>query len=112
MIRPSRNHPGYWAFLLHRMSGLALVLFLPAHFLVLGQALNRSAFEDAIAWTERPLVKFGEWAIVVALALHMAGGIRLLVLELFSWSEGQKARIAASIGITVLFGGILALGLI
>jgi len=112
MIRPSRKHPGWWAFLLHRLSGLALVLFLPAHFLVLGQALNESAFDAAIAWTNQPLVKFGEWGIVVLLALHMTGGVRLLALEFLPWSEGNKARIAASLGLALLFGGALALGLV
>lgn len=112
MIRPSRNHSGYWAFLLHRLSGLALVLFLPAHFFVLGTALNEAAFADVIAWTDRPLVKLGEWGIVVLLALHMTGGIRLLALEFLPWSEGQKARIAASLGVALLFGAALALGLV
>ena len=55
MIHPGRNKPGYLAFLLHRLSGLALVLFLPAHFLVLGMALNESAFDAAIAtWITWP----------------------------------------------------------
>ncbi len=112
MIRPSRNHPGYWAFLLHRLSGLALVLFLPAHFLVLGMALNEAAFDAAINWTSLPLVKFGEWGIVVLLTLHMTGGIRLLALEFLPWSEGNKARIAASLGVALLFGAGLALGLV
>ena len=112
MIRPSRNHPGYWAFLLHRLSGLALVLFLPAHFFVLGLALNEAAFDGAIAWTDRPLVKFAEWGIVVLLALHMTGGIRLLALEFLPWSEGQKTRMAAGLGLALLFGAALALGLV
>ena len=112
MMRPSRNHPGYWAFLLHRLSGLALLLFLPAHFLVLGLALDEAALDAAIAWTDRPLVKFGEWGIVLLLALHLTGGIRLLALEFLPWSEGQKARIAASLGLALLFGGAFALGLV
>jgi fumarate reductase subunit D len=111
MIRPHRNHPGYWAFLLHRLSGLALVLFLPVHFLVLGMALNDAAFDTAIAWTDEPLVKFGEWGIVVLLAAHLTGGVRLLALEFLPWSDAQKTRIAVSLGIALLFGGAFALGL-
>jgi len=49
---------------------------------------------------------------VVLLALHMTGGIRLLALEFLPWSEGNKARIALSIGAALLFSGALALGLI
>jgi fumarate reductase subunit D len=112
MIRPARNHPGYWAFLLHRLSGLALVLFLPVHFLVLGLALDAAALDGAIAWTARPLVKVGEWGIVVLLAAHMTGGVRLLMLEFLPWSDRQKTRIAVSLGLAALFGAAFALGLV
>ena len=30
----SRGHAGYWAFVVHRISGIALTLFLPLHFFV------------------------------------------------------------------------------
>jgi len=112
MIRPARNHPGYWAFLLHRLSGLALVLFLPAHFWVLGLALDAAALDGAIAWTAHPLVTFGEWGIVVLLAAHMTGGVRLLMLEFLPWSDRQKTRIAVSLGLAALFGAAFALGLV
>jgi len=112
MISPARNHPGYWAFLVHRLSGLALVLFLPAHFWVLGLALNEAALDGAISWTSQPLVKFGEWGIVVLLAAHLSGGLRLLALELLPWSDAQKTRIAVSLGIAALFGAAFALGLV
>lgn len=112
MIRPHRNHPTYWAFLLHRLSGLVLVLFLPAHFLVLGVALNEAAFADAIAWTGHPLVKLGECGLVILLAAHMTGGIRLLALELLPWSDAQKTHIAVGLGVALLFGGAFALRLV
>ena len=112
MIAAHRNHTAFWAFLLHRLSGLALVLFLPAHFLFLGTALDEATFGGVIAWAQAPLVKAGEWGIVVLLAAHMTGGIRLLALEFLPWSEGQKARIAIGIGASLAFGGALALGLV
>lgn len=40
MMRAHRNHAGWWAALLHRLSGLALAIFLPLHFLALGTALG------------------------------------------------------------------------
>ena len=112
VIAPHRNHPAYWAFLLHRLSGLALVLFLPAHFLVLGLALDETSFGGFIAWTENPLVKLGEWGLVILLAAHMTGGLRLLALEFLPWSDGQKARIAVSLGAALAVGGAFALGLL
>ena len=43
MIRPHRTHPLWYAFILHRVSGALLALFLPAHFWVLSMALNEAA---------------------------------------------------------------------
>ena len=43
----ARSHPAWWAFLVHRLSGLALAAFLPLHFWALGQALHGEAALDA-----------------------------------------------------------------
>ena len=94
----ARNHPAYWAFVAHRVSGLALALFLPAHFYVLGLALDAEAFGSAIAWTADPLVKLMETLLVGGLAVHLAGGLRLLALEFLPWSQAQKTRIALAFG--------------
>ena len=42
MIRPHRTHPLWFAFLLHRLSGLGLALFLPIHFYMLSLAISAS----------------------------------------------------------------------
>ena len=60
-LRPSRNHPGFWAFTAHRLSGVVLALFLPVHFLLLGTAMEgASGLDGALALTENPLVKIAE----------------------------------------------------
>ena len=82
-MHPLRSHPGYLAALAHRISGLVLALFLPAHFLLLGTALEGvGALDSALAFTDNPVVKIAEWGLVVLLALHLFFGVRLLVLEL------------------------------
>jgi fumarate reductase subunit D len=106
---PQRNHPAYWAFLAHRISGLGLALFLPVHFLTLGLAIESGAALDGfLAWAEQPLVKAAEAALVVLLAVHLAGGIRLLALEFVAWSDRQKTWIAAGFGFA-LGAGLLFL---
>ncbi len=106
----ARNHPAWWAFLVHRLSGLALAAFLPLHFWALGQALHGAAALDAfLRWTDQPLVKASEWAIVVLLAAHLAGGLRLLALELLPWRDWQKSLLAAAAGLTIAAGLALAL---
>ena len=101
----ARNHPAYWAFLVHRASGLLLALFLPLHFWVLGQALQGEArFDGFLRWTEQPLVKCAETVLVLLLAAHMAGGVRLLMLEFLAWRDWQKSLLAAAAGVSLAAG--------
>jgi len=108
----ARDHPAWWAFLVHRLSGLSLAAFLPFHFWALGQALGGEARLDSfLRWTEQPLVKLAEWGLVVLLAAHLAGGLRLLALEFLPWRDWQKSLLAAAAGVTVAAGLALALAL-
>jgi fumarate reductase subunit D len=101
-----RQHPSYWASIVHRASGIALAAFLPLHFWTLSNAL-----QDSLAWTERPLVKLGEWLIVVALAAHLGGGLRVLALEFLAWREWQKSLAAAAAALALGVGLAFALAL-
>jgi fumarate reductase subunit D len=109
----SRNHPAYWAFIVHRLSGVLLALFLPLHFWALGQALQGAAALDGfLRWTEQPLVKFAETGLVLLLAAHMAGGLRLLALEFLEWREWQKTLLAVASGISLVAGLAFLLNLV
>lgn len=97
-----------WVAHLHRVSGIALAIFLPLHFWALGNALQLDSF---LVWTQQPLVKLGEWAIVVALAAHLGGGLRVLAIEFLDWYEWQKSLAAAAAAVTLAVGLALALAL-
>ena len=110
----ARGHAGWWAFALHRASGLGLAVFLPAHFLVLGNALTGAeAFDAVLVWTEQPLVKASEIALVFLLAAHVTGGLRLLLAEFGGWRRAaQPALIAAVAGVATLCALLFALNLL
>jgi fumarate reductase subunit D len=96
----------------HRVSGVALALFLPLHFLALGSALQGAAkLDEFLVWTQQPLVKFAEWGIVLLLAAHLAGGMRLLALEFLPWRDWHKTLVAAAAAISVAVGLAFALAL-
>ena len=58
MIRPHRTHPLWFAFLLHRLSGLGLALFLPIHFYMLSLAISAPARLDGfLRFTDLTIVK-------------------------------------------------------
>ena len=88
--------------LVHRISGIALATFLPVHFWALGQGLEMDAF---LRWTEQPLVKAAEWGLVVLLAAHLGGGLRVLAIEFLDWHEWQKG-LAALAAMLVLGAGL------
>ncbi|HEX5477779.1 MAG TPA: succinate dehydrogenase, partial [Burkholderiales bacterium] len=102
------RHSSFWVFMVHRVSGIALAAFLPLHFWVLGNALKLDSF---LAWTEQPLVKLGEWAIVVALAAHLGAGLRVLALEFLPWRDWQKALAASAAALVFAVGLAFALSL-
>jgi fumarate reductase subunit D len=101
----ARNHPAYWAFVVHRASGVALALFLPLHFWALGQALRgEEKLESFLRWSDQPLVKVAETALVLLLAAHMTGGLRLLALEFLPWREWHRTLLALAAGVAVVAG--------
>jgi len=93
-----RGHPLWIAFLVHRLSGITLALFLPAHFLVLGLAMtDPAALDGVLHWTANPWVKTAEAGLVLLLGLHLFGGLRLLALEFLPWTPRQKTLAAAAV---------------
>ena len=106
-MRAGHRQPGFLAALAHRLAGIALASFLPIHFLALGTALGGAdAFESFFAATNTAPVKLAEGAIVVALALHMALGLRVLAIEFMPARE--RTRVAVSICLVAA----LAIGLL
>ena len=105
----ARGNVGYAAFVIHRLSGIALALFLPLHFWALGTSLQgAAALEGFLRWTDAPLFKFAEWGLVVLLTAHMAGGMRLLVIEFAQWQGTRKLGIVIALIASVAVGILLA----
>jgi fumarate reductase subunit D len=100
-----------WIFAqVHRISGLLLAIFLPLHFLALGLAIEGEARLDGfLAWTQNPFIKVAETVLLFTLAVHLLGGLRILVIENLSWRPEQKqmalgaATVATVIALTFLF---------
>lgn len=104
-MQKSANTTGYrretlWgAAMIHRVSGVLLACFLPLHFLALGLAIEGEARLDGfLKWTQQPLVKLAEFGLVFLLAVHLLGGLRILVIENMPWRDGQKRMAVIVIG--------------
>ena len=110
-----RSHRLWFAFLLHRLSGLGLVFFLPLHFWLLAMAMtDREALASALAFTDHPLVKIAEFGLVFLLSVHLFGGIRLLVLEWVApsssrWTDVHKTLAASAVALAFGVAGLFLL---
>ncbi|MDX2157516.1 MAG: succinate dehydrogenase, cytochrome b subunit [Hyphomicrobiaceae bacterium] len=98
-----RREPLWRAAMVHRVSGLLLALFLPLHFLALALALHgETSLDRFLRWTDQPLFKAAETILVGLLAVHLLGGLRLLIIENMPWRPGQKQMAMAAISIALL----------
>jgi len=75
------------------------------------RVVGGAAVDNFLHWTQQPLVKAGELGLVVLLAAHMAGGVRLLTIEFLAWHEWQKSLLAVAAGVTLAVGVAFALNL-
>lgn len=99
----NRAHPLWVAYIVHRLSGLFLALFLPLHFWVLAMAASDpDRLDGVLGFTELAVVKAAEFGLVFGLAVHMFGGLRLLALEWLPWSAPQKTLAAAAAALSFL----------
>ena len=94
-MRASHTQRGFVAAVLHRLSGIALAVFLPLHFLALATALQgANALDSFLALTRNPWVEAAEVGLIAALALHMTLGLRILAIEFLDLREKTAAVVS------------------
>jgi succinate dehydrogenase / fumarate reductase cytochrome b subunit len=78
-----------YLFILHRLTGLGLVLYLLMHIVVTSsRAFGQDWWERAMGLVSGGVFTFGEFLIVVGFAFHALNGIRLILIEL-GWLTGK-----------------------
>lgn len=83
---------GMWSYVLHRFSGLAILLFLLMHIWEI-TSVNRggvAGFDAAMAATMKPILAVGEWLLFLALVFHGINGMRLMLHDLGYGVRSQK----------------------
>lgn len=109
-MRPARAHPLWLAYVLHRVSGVVLALFLPLHFWVLSFALTQpEKLNQFLSFSEQPIVKASEFGLVFLLSVHAFGGLRLMAMEWLPWTGPQKTLAAGALGGSLLISGAFLL---
>lgn len=95
-----RGREGHYAFLLHRITGLGIVLFLVIHVIDIALVyLSPKGFLDVIALYQTTLFGIGEIALVFGVFFHGINGLRIAYFDMFkpaSWSietERKSTRV-------------------
>ena len=105
-----RAHPLWLAFILHRLSGLGLAVFLPVHFWVLALAMtNPSKLDGFLNMTNSTTMKMAEFVLVFLLAVHMFGGLRLMAMEWLPWTHSHKTLAASAVALSFLIATLFFL---
>jgi succinate dehydrogenase / fumarate reductase cytochrome b subunit len=94
---------GTWAFMLNRLTALALTFYLIVHLLVLNKLTQGPAsYNDFVAFAQLPLIKVGELLLVAAVLFHGLNGLRLILLALGIGVQRQKQLLTFVMFVTIL----------
>ena len=96
-VRPSvqpvqryRLRVGMFAWMLHRLTGLALVGYLIVHIWGLKSITNPEAYNALITSYHAPIFKVGEFLLLGAVIYHALNGLRIVLIDFMGWSPNQK----------------------
>ena len=101
---------GFWAFLLMRISGAALALYLAMHLYVLHNLLKGPETFDAVMKTvQNPVFKFFELVLLGGVLYHSVNGVRILFVDFGQASKAHEKWFwgMVSLGVVILIIGAI-----
>jgi succinate dehydrogenase / fumarate reductase cytochrome b subunit len=103
---------GMFAWMLHRMTGLALVGYLVVHVWGLRAITDPDAYNALIASYHAPIFKVGEFLLLGAVIYHALNGLRIVLIDFLGWSPNQKKlfwTLGAVAAVMFAVGGYLSI---
>ncbi|HEX4206282.1 MAG TPA: succinate dehydrogenase, cytochrome b556 subunit [Ktedonobacteraceae bacterium] len=99
-----KGQSGMWSWLFHRVTGLALLLFLCIHIVDISLlSFGPTVYNDGIRLFDLVVVRLLSLALVAAVFYHAFNGIRIIVIDF--WKKGvryQQVMFAIVLAITIL----------
>lgn len=85
---------GTWAFVLNRLTGLGLVLYLVLHFIALSLlARGESAYNDFVEFAHNPIILFMDVVLLFGMIFHGLNGIRIALVGMGIGARSQKSML-------------------
>ncbi len=106
---PRYTKPGFWGFILNRVTAIGLTFYLYLHLIMLSRlAQGPAAYENFLATIKSPLFIFGELLVVAAGLIHGLNGLRIIYNSFGYGIPTQKklfyGLMAIAIIATIIFG--------
>lgn len=84
-----RGQSGQWSWLLHRITGLGVLLFLLVHIVDITLiGFGPTIYNDAIAIFSTDIIRVISLALIASLLFHAFNGIRIILIDF--WPAGYK----------------------
>lgn len=102
---------GMFSYILHRITGIALAVYLIMHTWVLSSAQHSpEQFTERLGSVQTPLFHFLELFLIAAVFLHMFNGIRIIIADFFSMTRRHKMIqwVMVVLFIAVMVWGVVA----
>ena len=98
-----RWQTGQIAWLLHRITGLALVFYITLHIWVVSSLqVGPAAFENTMAFVQSPFFRILEVGLFFCVVYHMLNGLRVIAIDFF----GATEKHIVLFWVVVIIGGI------
>jgi succinate dehydrogenase / fumarate reductase, cytochrome b subunit len=99
-----RGREGMWSWILHRATGLGILLFLIVHVVETGLVIYSPALYDGfLTLYKSPFFRFAELGIVFAVLFHAVNGLRIVVQDFWPYvMQRQRQLVWAGAVVVVL----------
>jgi succinate dehydrogenase / fumarate reductase cytochrome b subunit len=99
-----RGQSGQWSWLLHRVTGLGVLLFLHIHIVDITLiGFGPTIYNDSLAVFSTPVVRVISLALIASVLYHAFNGLRIILIDF--WPSGYKYQ-------QQMFYGVLALSVL
>lgn len=94
---------GSWAWILHRLSGLALIFYLTAHIWIINSLTKGEAkFNYLMSFLSSPLFKLLEVGLWGVILFHAFNGVRIIIVDFFKGSLFHKKLFFFTIAVALI----------
>lgn len=84
-----RGKEGQWSWIMHRVSGVGVLVFLLAHILDTASiGWGPEVYNAVLKIFQHPVAKVGEIALIAGVLYHALNGVRVILIDF--WRQGTK----------------------